>query len=105
MSILRIARLGIGMLSVAVPLTAAAAPVVPRPGHAMTDLVAVRYDNCRWRNGHRVCVRTDDGGDSIVRERYMRPRDFRERDSDDADFFFNNRQQGGSRSQGSERYQ
>ena len=105
MSIVRIARLGVGMLLVSAPLAATAAPVVPRLGHATDDLVAVRYDNCRWRNGHRVCVRTDSAGDSLVRERYMRPRDFRERDSNDRDIFFNNRQQGGSRSQGSERYQ
>jgi hypothetical protein len=50
----------------------------------------------------------DNDGDSLLRERYMRPRDFRERDSNNDDFYFNSRQQGGqggTRSQGSGRYQ
>jgi hypothetical protein len=105
MSILRISRLGIAVLLVSVPLVATAAPVVPRPSHDTNALTEVRYGNCYWRNGHRVCARVDNDGDSLLRERYMRPRDFRERDSNNDGFYFNSRQQGGTRSQGSGRYQ
>jgi hypothetical protein len=108
MSVMRIARWGLGALLAATPLSASAAPVVT--GLDSTEgLTPVRYDNCRWRNGHRVCVRTDDDGNSLVGERYMRPRDFRERENDSEFFFNNSRQQGGTRiqggGQGSGRYQ
>jgi hypothetical protein len=108
MNVLRIARWGIGALLVAAPLAASAGPVVVRPGDDTEGLTAVRYGNCYWRNGYRVCGRVDSDGNSLLQERYMRPRDFRERDSDDREFFFNSnsRQQGGgTRPQGSGRYQ
>jgi hypothetical protein len=102
MSVLRIAWWGLGVLLAAAPIAASAGPVVTRPGHSTDGLTSVRYGNCSWRNGHRVCARVDNDGNSLLQERYMRPRDFRERDSNfDPDFNFNSRQQGGTRYQGS----
>jgi hypothetical protein len=100
MTNLRIARWGLGALLAVLPLAAMAGPVVVRPGHDADGVTTVRYGNCYWRNGHRVCGRVDSDGNSLLQERYMRPRDFRERDNDSEFFFNNSRQQGGTRIQG-----